>query len=235
MWTTSSRSGLTRHYALAAAPLTAVCALALTGCSIESTPVRGTPSAAPSSPDASYHGTSTAPATSASSPTRTASPSASPTRTVSIRATPSHSSSSTAGVSGSQQFPRLAPIAPDGTVKADNLSIKLTKIEHVAGEPTGIGEIKGPALRLTISIANDGATTLNLGRVVVNAYYGKGLSPAGTFQHPGGKPFEGDLRSGGTATSVVLFAVPEDEQGDVTVTVSYKTGRPAATFKGSFR
>ncbi len=132
-------------------------------------------------------------------------------------------------------FPQLPPVAPDDTVKADSLSIKITKIEHVAGEPTGIGEIKGPALRLTVSITNGGAGMLDLGLVVVNAYYGKELSPAGTFQHPGGEPFGGDLKPGSTATSVVLFAVPTDEQGDVTVTVGYKTGRPAATFQGSFR
>lgn len=132
-------------------------------------------------------------------------------------------------------FPQLEPVPPTEVVETDDLAVRIDRVEHVTGEPVGGGEVAGPALLLEISIINDGDNPLDLGLVVVNAYYGANLVPANTFQRPGGIPFEGTLAPGDTGRAVLLFGVPEDEQGDVAVTVDYRPGQPAVVFEGSFR
>lgn len=135
--------------------------------------------------------------------------------------------------SGPEGRPELAPVEPGEAVEGeDGVWIALTSIEHVQGEAVQPGEVAGPAVRVTVTITNAGTGTLNVGRTVVNGYYGADRRPAGTLVRPGGVPFDGQLGEGETAYGVYLFTIPSGQQNDVVITVDYRVEAPVVVFAG---
>ncbi|GII99194.1 hypothetical protein CLV28_2351 [Sediminihabitans luteus] len=127
----------------------------------------------------------------------------------------------------------LDPVEPTDTATGeDGVTAALTKVEAVDGEAVAPGEISGPAVRLTVEVTNGSDEDLDLSGAVVNAYVGPDRAPAGTLTKPGGVPFEGVVAPGESGSAVVLFDIPEEQRGDVTVTVDYRTGTPTVAFRG---
>lgn len=156
-------------------------------------------------------------------------------------ASPSPESSASAGPSSSPSplptdpvLPELPPVAPDEPADADGLEVAITKVEHVEGEVAAPGDVAGPAIRLTVTMANGTDEALNLAFTAITAYTGADRAPAEQFTKPGGSPLEGTLEPGATATGVYLFRVAESDQGDVTIIVDYAAGQPSAVFQGDF-
>ena len=128
-----------------------------------------------------------------------------------------------------------APAVPL-TATADfgtGMKLRVEKIESVEGVARGTGEIAGPALRLTLRVSNDSNSAVSLESAVVDVTTGADRTPAPTLTGPGGKPFEGEVRAGGSMTAVYVFAVPEVARDHLQVAVSYASGAPVVLLAGA--
>jgi len=172
--------------------------------------------------DSSEGGTPTAgpsPSASSSAPAESADPSAQPTPDPS--ATPG-------------TMPELAPVAPDQpSDNGEGLVARITAMKAVQGEAVQAGEIAGPAVQFTLRLTNDTDAPIDLGLIAVNAYIGEALTPAGGLVKPGAAPFEGTLAVGDSTDGVYVYSIPENQRGDVTVTLDYRAGQPAFVFRGT--
>ncbi len=115
------------------------------------------------------------------------------------------------------------------------VTLRILRIESVSGVARGVGEIEGPALRLTLRMSNDSGSAVSLESVIVDATTGADRTPAPTLSGPGAELFDGEIQSGGSTTGVYVFAVPEDARDRLRVTVSYLSGAPAVAFAGGVR
>lgn len=130
-------------------------------------------------------------------------------------------------------MPELAPVAPDEpSDNGEGLVAEITTMKAVQGEAVQAGEIAGPAVQFTLRLTNDTDAAIDLGLIAVNAYIGEALTPAGGLVKPGAAPFEGTLAAGDSTDGVYVYSIPEDQRGDVTVTLDYRAGQPAFVFRG---
>ena len=131
-------------------------------------------------------------------------------------------------------MPELAPVAPDQpSDNGEGLVARITAMKAVQGEAVQAGEIAGPAVQFTLRLTNDTDAPLDLGLIAVNAYIGEALTPAGGLVKPGAAPFEGTLAVGDSTDGVYVYSIPENQRGDVTVTLDYRAGQPAFVFRGT--
>jgi hypothetical protein len=175
----------------------------------------------------------TAAATS-SPPTATALPSGtgSATATPTASAKPTKTAKATASAKPTPQPTKTATLASPAPI-VKQLTAKVSTMEAVQGKANGPGEIAGPAVRFTITIANDTGKKVSLASTVVNAYFGTDSSPAIELQKPGGKSFPASVASGKTATGVFVFNIPKAQRQHVEVTVDTSVSNPVVAFKGS--
>lgn len=190
---------------------------------------------------------STAPT--ATSPSATAAPSASasgsasdePSGSASASGSASPSSTTSAGATSdpspdeSRSIPTRKAVPLDDEAEfGDGVTAELTSIKAIDAEAKGIGEIAGPALKLTIALKNGTDESIPLDYVVVNTLYGKDKLPAtAIYGDPDADPFRGTLKPGKSATGVYIFSVPEDERDKVRITVSHESLSPIVVFTGS--
>ena len=169
-------------------------------------PVPGGSSAAPTA-----SATSPVPEPSIASPTATGSPTVEPTRTpTSVRTDLDGKVETTSGVTASVE-----------------------KVEAVTGEARGPGEIAGPALRVTIKVQNGSRAPIRTELGLINVYYGKDRTPAGTLSGPGVAAFPEQIPAGGSGTGTTVFNVPLSERGRVDVEFSYSTNASVVIFSGA--
>lgn len=137
-----------------------------------------------------------------------------------------------AGVPGAPA-PTLAPVPLDETAEfGDEISAALSALEEIDGQGEGIGEISGPALRVTISLNNGTANPLSLDAVTVNLTFGADATPAVPLSDPSQQPFSGMLDPGQSAEGSYVFAVPLDVRDLISVTVSHSPASPTVVFNG---
>ncbi len=130
-------------------------------------------------------------------------------------------------------MPELAPVAPDEPAESEEgLIAEITAMKAVDGEAVQAGDIAGPSVQFTLKLTNDTDSPIDLGFIAVNAYIGEGRTPAIGLVKPGAAPFEGTLKAGATAEGVYVYNIPENQRGDVTVTLDYRAGSPAFVFRG---
>ncbi|MHA6693429.1 hypothetical protein [Homoserinimonas sp. A520] len=157
-------------------------------------------------------------------------PGISPSASPSPSATPTPSTPPTEGPAAPTDKPPAAidepaPITP-------SLTAEIARVEAVDGTARGPGEVAGPSLRVTVTIANSASTDAPLGTTVVSAYYGADLTPAPELREPGGSPLPAMVGAGTTATGVYIFTVPQDERSNVTIMVDYSVDVEPLVFQG---
>ena len=131
-------------------------------------------------------------------------------------------------------MPELTPVAPDEpSDNGEGLVARIVSMTAVQGEAVQAGEIAGPAVQFQLELTNDTGEAVDLGLISVNAYLGQDRTPAGGLVRPGGAPFEGTLDAGKSAPGVYVFTIPENQRGDVTLTIDYRAGQPAFVFRGA--
>ncbi|TXJ04381.1 MAG: hypothetical protein E6Q27_08255 [Aeromicrobium sp.] len=114
----------------------------------------------------------------------------------------------------------------------ENGDVRIISVEAVTSEATIPGEIAGPAIRVTVELSS-GDESLDLAGVVLNAYYGKDLTPAITASGPGVKQPTGKLKAGKVTRVTQVFNVPTAERGDVTIEVIHPRSLKSLKFQGS--
>ncbi len=131
-------------------------------------------------------------------------------------------------------IPALQPVPLQDTVSYENgVTLSIDSVASFDAVGQGVGEVSGPALRVTITITNGTAEELNLDTVAVNLATGPDLTPAPPVSDPSSTPFTGTVASGGSAVGMYSFTVPTDSRDSITVTVNYTSGAVAAIFTGS--
>ena len=130
--------------------------------------------------------------------------------------------------------PALPAVALDETAEVgDGIAASIERIEAIEGSGTGIGNIGGPALRITVRIVNGRAAPVSLDAVDVTLAHGGELTPAPPLEDPSRAPFSGTVAPGENAEGVYVFSIPPDVRDAVTVSVGYQAGAPFLVFTGS--
>lgn len=113
------------------------------------------------------------------------------------------------------------------------VTLRILRVEEVDGVARGPGEIDGPAVRLTLQLTNESDAALSLEPMVVAVTSGARRNPALSLTGPGGRPFQGVLPAGESATGIYVYAVPEAQRRVLEVTVSATHAAPVVVFRGA--
>lgn len=148
-------------------------------------------------------------------------------------AAPAPSASSAAASAAATPQPTATVGIDDSKLVKHDFSVEVVKTEAVKGVAEDPGEIAGPAVRFTIALHNDAASTIDLTSTVVNAYYGSAQTPALPLLRPGGRNLPASLAAGGTATGVYVFVVPRSQRALVKLTVDTAVKNPVIAFTGA--
>lgn len=185
---------------------------------------RATPGASPS-----------AAATASPAPSPGAPPSATAAPSPPVAGAPAPTPAAGGKEASADGFATRAPVALHQDAPfGDGVTAALLRTEAVTASGEGIGEISGPALRLTVALRNGTNAPLALDGVTVNVSYGADGAPAApVFGDASSQPFAGTVAPGATATGVYLFSVPEDGRGKVAISVSHAALSPIVVFEGA--
>lgn len=115
----------------------------------------------------------------------------------------------------------------------NGVKVSVSKIDKVHGVAQGPGEIAGPALRVTIKIANGTRRPVSMDLAIVNMYYGKAQTPASGLSGPGVVPLAAEIPPGRSGSGSYVFGVPTNDRKTVTVEFSYTTEAPTVIFTGA--
>jgi hypothetical protein len=121
----------------------------------------------------------------------------------------------------------------DKVETSPGVTASVVRVEAVSGEAKGPGEISGPALRVTIDVKNGSDKPIRTELGLINLYYGKDRSPAGTLSGPGATPFPTEIPAGASGSGTSVFNVPRNERGHIEVEFSYSTDAPVVIFSGA--
>lgn len=168
-----------------------------------------------------------------------ASPASSSSATASGTATPSASADAGSGSAVPTADPEPERVV-DPSVPLDQpvdtpagVTVRVSSIESVTGEAVVPGEISGPALKVSIEIANGSAETMDLRTAVVTLTHGASLEPGNPISKPGGTPFPPQLAPGESATGAFVFEVPEERRDLVRIDVDLAVSEPIIVFEGA--
>lgn len=138
--------------------------------------------------------------------------------------------------------PTVVPTQPVETTRAplrdtaelpSGVDVTVSNIDSVEGEARGLGEVAGPALRITVRVQNTTNKPVQMEMALVNLYYGGGRNPAAALSGPGVSPFGPVVPPGSTADGRYVFSVPQNERQQLEVEFSYSTEVPTVIFAGS--
>ncbi|HEY7069411.1 MAG TPA: hypothetical protein VH479_04820 [Acidimicrobiales bacterium] len=114
----------------------------------------------------------------------------------------------------------------------NGVTARLASVAPVEAEGHLPGEFSGPAVALTIEVANGSTASIDLGTVTADLTFGDGLS-AYPVRDPAHRPFSGDLGPGGVASGSYVFTLDPGERDHVALRLSYTTEAPTVVFAGS--
>lgn len=121
----------------------------------------------------------------------------------------------------------------DATADAGGgIEVRLSRIEAVEAEATLPGEVGGPAVAVTVEVANGSDDAVELGSVTVDLVTGDGAS-APPVLDPDREPLAGDLDAGDTRSGTYVFTLAPDQRGDVSVRVRPSADTPTLVFTGA--
>lgn len=114
---------------------------------------------------------------------------------------------------------------------SEALDVALTRVEATEGTASGVGEISGPALLVTLTIRNLSDREVSLDGVTVNAYAGSDAAPARTYAEDDRQvPFADIVAASSSVDAVYLFGLPEGSDR-LTVAVLAPDGSTTAVFE----
>lgn len=114
----------------------------------------------------------------------------------------------------------------------DEVSASLVAVEGFQAEGRGVGEISGPALRVTVRLTNGTGAALSVDAVTVQMFFSADLTPAPEISDEQATVFRGSLESGASAEATYSFSIADEVRDDVSITVSYAPGSSIVVFNG---
>lgn len=174
----------------------------------------------------------------AAAPTENGSPASVPPATVPPPTTlpPSQAAAKAKGDAAAALIPQptASPLALSEKSKPEaGVTATVGSIEAVKGDGQGPGQISGPAIRFTLTLANGGATAIGTGKVVVNVEGGADSSPAIQLSGPGAAPFPESTGAGQISTGTFVFLIPNDQRDKVRILFNYQVSSPIVAFQGA--
>lgn len=116
---------------------------------------------------------------------------------------------------------------------AGGAQARVVSVEEITAEASGIGEIGGPAMLVTLEVLNSGTDPVALGAFSVSAYLGDDAVPASPVtsdeRHV---PLTGQLAGAATARGSYVFSLRGDPGGLVSISVLSATDSPQVVFQG---
>lgn len=117
---------------------------------------------------------------------------------------------------------------------ATGVTATVGSLTSVEGQPEGVGETGGPAIRFEVTLTNNTADDIDLSLTTVLVDYGPDAVPGGQMSgNSDTTAFPASLGAGESATAVYVFTVPADQRAAVRVVVDYLAGVPLAVFTGA--
>ncbi|WP_375426340.1 hypothetical protein [uncultured Friedmanniella sp.] len=174
----------------------------------------------------------TTPAPSAGSPeSGVANPSSTPVAPATTPVAPPTSGSTKSSVPSKKVTKRKA-VSLDGSGEAaDGVTVSLTKVKAITAKAVGPGEVSGPGVAITVSIANGTSQPLDVGSVVVNLTAADD-SPGAQMTGSPARSFSGSLKAGAKASGVYVYALGKGKRDPVTVEVTVSPADPVVVFRG---
>ncbi len=127
--------------------------------------------------------------------------------------------------------PLQSPASFGGGVTA-----RVTATAPVTAAGSGPGQISGaPAVAFTLAVDNASGSPVPLDLANVTVTYGADRTPALPVDGDPGRSFPAAASPRSSATAVYVFAVPDDQRSDVTLTLRYSVDRPTVVFTGGVR
>jgi hypothetical protein len=109
----------------------------------------------------------------------------------------------------------------------------LGQLEAVDGEAAGVGEVSGPAIRFTVTIANRSGQDLPTNNTVVTANAGPEETPALQLSGPGATSLPATIAAGQEASASYVFLIPPELRNQIRIFVNYEASSPIAAFAGT--
>lgn len=130
--------------------------------------------------------------------------------------------------------PTAPPLALSEKAKPEaGVTATVGNIEAVAGDGQGPGQISGPAVRFTLTLANGGKAAIETGKVVVNVEGGADSTPAIALSGPGTSPFPESTGPGSSSSGTYVFLLPNDQRDKVRILFNYQVSSPIVAFQGA--
>lgn len=172
----------------------------------------------------------TVPKSSSATPRASKKPTASTPTNATVSPTPSNGTLAS-------NVPTRAPVPIDDNAPfGDGVTAKIVSVKPVQSSGSGVGEIRAPAIKVTIRLTNGTSSELPLDAATVTTSYGAQSTPGiPIVNDPSAKPFAGSIKPGETVTGAYIFNVPKSQRSDVTVTLSHAPLSPVVVFEGSVR
>ncbi|HEY8524543.1 MAG TPA: DUF4352 domain-containing protein [Acidimicrobiales bacterium] len=120
----------------------------------------------------------------------------------------------------------------DAADAGGGVEVRLRSVEPVEAEARLPGEVGGPAVAVTVEVANRSNDPVDLDLTTVDLATGDGVSAPPVFD-PEREPLQGDLEPGDTRAATYVFTVAADQRSDISVRVRYAPDRPTVVFSGS--
>ncbi len=114
----------------------------------------------------------------------------------------------------------------------EGLVVTIAKVESITSKAVTVGEVGGPALRITVAVHNQGPKSVQIYSALTNLYYGPQKSPADPAHEPGGKAFPPTVGPGKTVTGVVLYTIATKNRTDLDLEVNLDNRLRTLEFSG---
>ena len=112
------------------------------------------------------------------------------------------------------------------------LVVSIAKVESITSKAVTIGEVGGPALRITVAVHNQGPSTVPISSALTNLYYGPQRTPADPAHEPGSKPFPPTVGAGRTVTGIVIYTIPKADRSKLDLEVNLDNRLRTLEFNG---
>lgn len=128
------------------------------------------------------------------------------------------------------------PVGIDDKATFDNeVSVEVTDIEQIEDPRTGMpNEVPGPALAVTIELANQTSEAVPLDAVVVEVLDAENV-PGNRMTGDPYEPLEGSLAAGASTSGTYVHTVAKDQRDPITIVVTLTAADPVVLFRGPVR
>lgn len=127
----------------------------------------------------------------------------------------------------------LKPVSPNATVSVDSKVTVSVTSKSITSNGLGAGNIKGPAVLVSVRVTNQTSKSVDLGHVSVTML-DKSKAPAPSADDTRASRLHGTLAPGKSTTGKYVLNVSKSGRDGAWLYISFAAGVPTAVFHGDF-